>query len=222
MQFHTQRIDDRASFAALQAAPSSEPITCFGMRVLKLVYDAMPEAYAVDLLLRVPELPDTPQEYFFVASSGGKDLFAVIVLTDVAGYRGAIAVQVSHFALFMPPTGLLTPSGVVVEMSPRTDVLIPDDGMLVRHQIIDVQGQQYFAVREGFSLTPLPPVQLAPHGQTGAVHQVDRHLANVLTPACPTSGAPIWVEIGSVGLGRVHANLNPGLLHLAGIDGGTP
>lgn len=191
------------------------------MRVLKLVYDAMPEAYADDLLLRVPELPDTPQEYFFVASSGGKELFAVIVLTDVAGYRGAIAVQVSHFALFIPPTGLLAPSGVLIEMSPRTEVLVPDDGMPVRHQIIDAQGQQYFAVREGFSPTPLPPVQLAPYDQTSAVQQIDRHLASVISPACPTSGAPLLVEIGSTAFGRVHANLNPGLAHLAGIDGGA-
>ncbi|MBL8276968.1 MAG: hypothetical protein JNL93_09730 [Pelomonas sp.] len=220
MQFYTQRIDDHASFAALQAPPSPQPVTCFGMRVLKLAYDAMPDAYADDLLLRVPELTDTPHEYFFAASSGGKDLFAVIVLTAVGGYRGAIAVQVSHFALFMPPTGLLAPSGALVEMSPRAAVLMPDDGMPVRHQIVDPQGQQYFAVREGFSHTPLPPAQPASHGQPSAVQQVDRHLANVLTPAYPVSGAPIWVEIGSTAFGRVHANLNPGLAHLAGIDGG--
>jgi hypothetical protein len=222
MQFHTRRISDSASFAALQAVPSPTPMSCFGMRVLKLAYDAMPDAYADDLLLRVPELDDIAHEYFFVASSGGKELFAVIVLTDVAGHRGAIAVQVSHFALFMPPTGLLMPSGMVVEMSPRPEVLLPDDGSPVRFQIIDAQGQQYFAVREGFSLVPLSPAQPASHGMSGPVQQVDRHLANVLTPACPTSGAPLWVEIGSNALGRVHANLNPGLAHLAGTDGGGP
>lgn len=216
MQFHTKRLNDQSSFTALMAHPSATPITCFGMRILKLSYDPMPDAYADDLLLRTPELADTPHNYFFAATSAGKELFAIVTLTDIASRKGAFAVQVPHFVLYMPPVGLLMPSGRVVEMSPSPELLLPDDGAAVSYQLVDAQSQQYFAVREGFASTSLPT---PPHSEAlTSSQQVDAHLANILTPACPTSGAPIYVEIGCAGHGRVYANVNPGLMHLAGLD----
>ena len=228
MRFQTQRVPSLPCFEALQSAAPGDFFQAFGMQLLKLSYDVMPAAYADDLLLRVPNFTDTPHRYSFVMSTAGQECFVLIHLVNAQGERGGVAVPLSHFALFMPPTGLVTWSGRVIPMSPDDKVLLPDDGKPLAYQVVDGQTKQYFVMRETPASklpatwplapsTPLNPSHPSPVNPGQALSPMAQHILNVAFAGPPVSGADIWIEVGSPCFGRVHANANTGLMHLAGL-----
>jgi hypothetical protein len=228
MNFQTQRVPSPSCFIALQSAAPGDFFNAFGMQLLKLSYDAMPIDYADDLLLRVPDFWDTPQRYGLAMSSGGQECFLIVHLVSAQGERGGIAVPLSHFALLMAPTGLVTSSGRVIAMSPHEKVLLPDDGKPLAYEVIDVQSKQYFVLRESPALklpaawpvnppVPLNPAHPTPSNPAQALSPMSQHILNLAFAGSPVSGADIVVEVGSPCFGRVHGNANPGLMHLAGL-----